>query len=168
MIPSSKENKNLLELTDIKKIPWDTILLFGGGFAIAASFKSSGLTDDIAFALNEFKDLDYFTAITMLASSMSFITELTSNMSSTELVLPILIPLAKSMGVDPSLLMLPVTLAASCAFMLPAATAPNSIVIATGKIDIWTMVKTGFVLNLIAVMVICLLSYILIPLVLSH
>ena len=104
----------------------------------------------------------------MLASSMSFITELTSNMSSTELVLPILIPLAKSMGVDPSLLMLPVTLAASCAFMLPAATAPNSIVIATGKIDIWTMVKTGFVLNLIAVMVICLLSYILIPLVLSH
>ena len=167
LLPASTKRSGLLEAEDIKTIPWETILLFGGGFAIAGSFQSSGLTDDIAKQLAGLSDFNYVTTIGLLATIMSFVTELTSNMSSTELVLPILIPLAKSMNLDPSFLMLPVTLAASCAFMLPAATAPNSIIVATGKIDIWTMVKTGFILNVFAVMTICLFTYFLIPLVLG-
>ena len=167
MTPSSDKKGTLLDASDLKAIPWETVLLFGGGFAIAGSFESTGLTDTIAHSLANFMNLNYMTAIGFLAGSMSFITELTSNMSSTELVLPILIPLAKSMGVEPIILMIPVTLAASCAFMLPAATAPNSIVIATGKIDLVTMAKVGFLLNIISVFVICFLSYFLIPLVLG-
>ena len=107
------------------------------------------------------------TAIGFLAGSMSFITELTSNMSSTELVLPILIPLAKSMGVEPIILMIPVTWQLVVPLCFQLLQLSNSIVIATGKIDLVTMAKVGFLLNIISVFVICFLSYFLIPLVLG-
>ena len=167
MVPTKKNDGMILESSDLKGIPWETILLFGGGFAIAGAFRESGLTESIAKSLTGIIGLNEFVVVSILTATMSFVTELTSNMSSTELVLPILDPLAKSMGVKPIFLMMPVTIAASCAFMLPAATAPNSIIIATGRVRLKTMAKTGFVLNLISIVVISIFTYLFVPMILS-
>ena len=166
LTPSTKGDKLLL-LEDLKTVPWETVLLFGGGFAIAGAFQKTGLTVEIAKSLSAFSSLNYFLVLVVLTFMMSFVTELTSNMSSTELVLPVLIPLAHSMHVEPIILMIPVTLAASCAFMLPAATAPNSVIFSTGRINVKDMVKTGFLLNIVSVIVISMLTYYLAPLILK-
>jgi solute carrier family 13 (sodium-dependent dicarboxylate transporter), member 2/3/5 len=156
-IPAGSRKGTLLEWDDAKQIPWGLLLLFGGGIAIAKAFQSTGLSTSIGNFLIE--DMQIFTwpkwvMIGVLSSCVTFLTEITSNTATTSLLMPILS--STSSEQDPMLLMLPAALSASCAFMLPVATAPNAIVFGTGKVSMSEMIKEGFVLNCIGVVVITL------------
>jgi sodium-dependent dicarboxylate transporter 2/3/5 len=139
------------------------VILFGGGFALAYGFSESGLSVYIASILKDLNALSLPVMITLVTAGMSVLTELTSNTATTQLVLPILLSTADAMGISPVWLMLPATLAASCAFMFPVATPPNAIIFGSGKIRVIDMVKVGLILNSVAILLISLMSYWLIP-----
>ncbi len=152
----------LLCWEDLKDFPWGILILFGGGLALAEGFSESGLSlwlGNHLLALGNFPPLALVFAST---SAMAFLTELTSNTPSTQMFLPILASICRSTGIHPLLLMVPTTLAASCAFMLPVATPPNAIVFGTRRVPIREMAKTGLVVNLIAIVVVTLMSFFLI------
>ncbi|MCO4795450.1 MAG: SLC13/DASS family transporter [Bacteriovoracaceae bacterium] len=162
IIPS-RNGGRLLDKRAIEEIPWSTILLFGGGFALAKGIQSSGLSAAIGAQFAGLGDVTPSLVVSGLTLGMSLLTELTSNMASTEMLLPILASIAKSSGIHPLSLMVPATLAASCAFMLPAATAPNAIIFGSNKVKIIDMVKVGFLINIVSVVIISFFSLLIIP-----
>lgn len=144
----------------IKNIPWNIVILFGGGFALAKGFQVTGLSTLIG---NEFAGLAGMSPILMIliiCFGLTFLTELTSNTATTEMILPILASVAFAMKANPLLLMIPATLSASCAFMMPVATPPNAIVFGSGRIKIAEMARVGVLINIIGVLVITALFYI--------
>jgi sodium-dependent dicarboxylate transporter 2/3/5 len=145
----SGESERLLVWKDADAVPWGLLLLFGGGIALSQAFKSTELTVFLGDQLAALSNLPTFGMILGVCLGVTFLTEVTSNTATTSLILPVLAATAVSTGVDPLLLMVPATLAASCAFMLPVATAPNAIVVGSGEVDQATMVRTGIKLNLI-------------------
>lgn len=160
VIPSkNRKNERILNAETISKLPWRIVLLFGGGFALASGFSESGLSiwfgEQLSWA-SSYHPLIVVLSITLL---MSFLTELTSNTATTEMILPILAGLAVSIRINPLLFMLPATLAASLAFMLPVATPPNAIIFGTQMIEIKDMMRTGFLINIVAVIVVSLWVY---------
>lgn len=158
LIPSKKEKGSfLLSWTEAKKLPFDIILLFGSGFALAKGFEVSGLSDWLAQQLRYFHGADVFFIILMIIVFVCFISEFASNVASIQLVIPILIAFQKELQVDPLLLMIPATLAASLGFMLPVATAPNTIVFGSRMISTRDMAKTGIVLDLAGILIIWLM-----------
>ncbi|MFH0999759.1 MAG: SLC13 family permease [Bacteroidota bacterium] len=160
IIPSkSKSNERLLNQDIIPKLPWHIVLLFGGGFALASGFTQSGLSLWIGNQLLWLSQFHPFLILFAVAGLMSFLTELTSNTATTEMFLPVLAGIAVSININPLLLMLPATFAASLAFMLPVATPPNAIVFGSNKLKVIQMVKTGFVLNIFAVIILSLFVY---------
>nr|MCH9638563.1 anion permease [Betaproteobacteria bacterium] len=166
MIPSGHTHEKgtaLLDWESASKIPWGVLILFGGGLSLAAAIKDSGLATWIGASLSGLPDLDLIFMILSLVILVIFLTELTSNTATTATLLPILGVLAVSSGIDPMLLFAPTALAASCAFMLPVATAPNAVVYSTGKVTISQMARAGFKLNLVAVVVVTVMSYALVP-----
>jgi len=165
VLPSKEKGKKLMAWSDAVKLPWGILILFGGGMALAQAFESSGLAVWIASQLNSLQGISVFLLILILIATVNFLTEVTSNLATTAMLLPVLIPLAVSMNVHPYLLMVGATLAASCAFMLPVATPPNAIVFASGYLSINDMVKKGFVLNLISIGLLTLFVYYFLPLV---
>ncbi|MBT7609193.1 MAG: SLC13/DASS family transporter [Bacteriovoracaceae bacterium] len=166
ILPSKKEGR-LLTKDAIRKIPWSTILLFGGGFALAKGIQSSGLSSEIGNQFSALGTISPSLVVVGITGGMSFLTELTSNMASTEMLLPILASIAKASGINPLVMMVPATLAASCAFMLPAATAPNAIVFGSEKVRIIDMVKSGFLINLLSIVIISIFSLTIIPFILK-
>jgi sodium-dependent dicarboxylate transporter 2/3/5 len=159
LIPSKKEKTTLLDNKVFSKIPWGIILLFGGGFALANGFSNTGLSIFIGEQLTGMKSLSHIFIILATAATISFLTELTSNTATTQMILPILASVAIAMGMNPLLLMLTATLSASMAFMLPVATPPNTIIFASSRIKVTEMVKTGFALNLLGVIIVSLIVY---------
>lgn len=160
VIPSrKKEMKRILVWETAKAIPWNIILLFGGGFALASGFKESGLSawfgEQMIWVTN-FHPLVLILAICLL---LTFLTELTSNTATTEMILPILAGIAISTKINPLLLMLPATLSCSMAFMLPVATPPNAIVFGTNRLSVAQMASTGLILNLAGAVVITIMTY---------
>lgn len=147
-----KKNIHLLDWKHARQAPWDILLLFGGGFAIAAGFSDSGLTEWVGAQLATLQGVPLPILIAAIVLTMTFLTEVTSNTASTQMLLPILAATAQALKVNALLLMLPATIAASCAFMLPIGTPPNAIVFASGRVSLGRMAKTGFFLNLIAVL----------------
>lgn len=149
----------ILDWETARRLPWHIVLLFGGGFALATAFAASGLSmwcgERLAF-LGETHPLIIVGAISSL---MSLLTELTSNTATTEMILPVIAGLATSIKIHPLLFMIPATLAASLAFMLPVATPPNAIIFGTDRVSIPQMAKTGFFLNLIGVLIVALFTY---------
>ena len=141
-----------------KRLPWGIILLFGGGFAMADAFSSTGLSDWIGLQLTPLGGLPTIALIGCVCLMMTFLTEFTSNVATTTTLLPILMALAATLNLDPRLLMIPATVTASCAFMLPVATPPNAIAFSSGQVSMGQMVKVGFWLNLIGVTVVTLMS----------
>ncbi|MCB1234356.1 MAG: SLC13/DASS family transporter [Verrucomicrobiae bacterium] len=159
--PAGKEAVRILDQHVFARIPWNIVLLFGGGYALAKGFQSSGLS---AFFGQKFAALEGappLAVVTAVCTLLTFLTELTSNTATAEMALPILAAVANAMKVHPFLLMIPATLAASCAFMMPVATPPNAIVFSSGRLRIIDMVKAGIVINLIGVVVIALLFHLL-------
>jgi sodium-dependent dicarboxylate transporter 2/3/5 len=136
------------------KIPWHIILLFGGGFALAKGFQVSGLSIWVGSYFENLGDAPRPLIVAVITATITFLTELTSNVATTEMLLPLLASVAKSAGIHPLILMVPAAVAASCAFMMPVATPPNAIVFASDRIRIGQMVKAGIIINLISIVVI--------------
>ena len=133
------------------KMPWNVILVLGGGFALADACKTSGLSDSIGQAFGNFADFQPWIMVLLLVTITAIFTEVTSNTATATIFLPILAKLAEVMGVNPLYLMLPVTVATSLAFMLPVATPPNAMVFAYGHMKIIDMVKAGAVMNIVCI-----------------
>jgi len=159
-IPAKNQNdQQIMNWETASKLPWHIVLLFGGGFALATGFKESGLSTWFGEQLRWLSGLHPLIIILMISLLVTFLTELTSNTATTEMILPILAGLAVSIEVNPLFLMLPATLSASMAFMLPVATPPNAIIFGTNRITIAEMAKTGLVINLAGAIVITILTY---------
>ncbi len=155
VLPSKdRAGEALLDWDAVKGLPWGLLLLFGGGFALAAGFSASGLSAEIGNAVGGLKGLPPVVLIAIVCFVMTFTTELTSNTATTTLVLPILGKAAAALGMDPRALMVPATLSASCAFMMPVATPPNAIVFGSGYIRIGQMVRAGLFFNIAGVVII--------------
>jgi sodium-dependent dicarboxylate transporter 2/3/5 len=160
MIPSGKgAGEKLLNWENAQKIPWGVLLLFGGGICLAKAFMTSGLSTDIGKLLEGISVLPIFLMICLIAFTVTFMTEATSNTATTTLLMPILAAVALGVNIDPILLMLPATMSASCAFMLPVATAPNSVVFGSGYVTSKMMAREGFMLNLTGVVLISTLCF---------
>lgn len=154
IIPAKKRPHRLSNDNVFMKIPWDVILIFGGGFALAKGFTVSGLSEIIGGILSVITDVHPLILTMSVCLLLTFLTELTSNTATTNTVLPILAAVSIAAGINPLYLMLPATISASFAFMLPVATPPNAIVYGSGKIRVEQMMRAGFVLNLFGVVVI--------------
>jgi sodium-dependent dicarboxylate transporter 2/3/5 len=160
IIPSRKEKHvGLINWEEAVKLPWGVIILFGGGLSIAAAFRSSGLAEWVGNQLIMLENVPVFLIILFIALLVNFLTEVTSNVATASIMLPVLAALSQVIGIHPFLLMIPATMAASCAFMLPVATAPNAIVFASGILKVRDMAKAGFMLNVISSTIIAILSY---------
>lgn len=153
VMPDGK-GKRLLDWDTAVTIPWGVLLLFAGGIVIAKAFMASGLSDVLANVISGVGVLPTLLLVFLIALSVSFMTEMTSNTASTTLLMPVLAAAAVGAGLDPMLLMVPAAMSASCAFMLPVATAPNSVVYGSGKIRTRVMAREGFVLNIAGAVVI--------------
>jgi sodium-dependent dicarboxylate transporter 2/3/5 len=155
------KERRIMDWKTVQKLPWYIVLLFGGGFALALGFQSSGLAIWFGEQLMWTKGVHPYLILAAVVTMMSFLTELTSNVASTQMLLPVFASLAVSSGNSPMLMMIPATIASSLAFMLPTATPPNAIVFGTDRIRIATMVRTGFVLNMTGVVVVVLITWLL-------
>lgn len=160
IIPSRNQmGKRIMDWKMAKGIPWNIVLLFGGGFALASGFKESGLSIWFGNQLSFVGEYNPFLIIMVICFVMTFLTELTSNTATTEMLLPILAGLSVSIEVNPLIFMLPATLSGSMAFMLPVATPPNAIVFGSGRLRVMDMARNGLILNLIGVIVISLATW---------
>jgi sodium-dependent dicarboxylate transporter 2/3/5 len=160
VIPSKERPGTfLMDWKAAEAIPWEIILLFGGGFALASGFKESGLSLWFGQQLQFLSGMHPIILILCISFLVTFLTEVTSNTATVETLLPILAGLAVSIETNPLLLMLPATIAGSLAFMLPVATPPNAIVFGSKRITVIQMARTGFFLNLIGIIVVTLITY---------
>jgi solute carrier family 13 (sodium-dependent dicarboxylate transporter), member 2/3/5 len=162
-IPSRSPGADTATLIDadvIDKMPWRIVLLFGGGFALAAGFQSTGLSALIGQNFTGIGHLHPFFMVAIICFSMTFLTEVTSNTATTQMILPILASVAVTIQINPLLLMIPAALSASCAFMMPIATPPNAIVFGSGRIKIAEMARTGLLINIIGIILITLLYFV--------
>ncbi len=161
VIPAGKQvGGRLMDWEDAKKIPWGILLLFGGGLAIAKGFSTSGLSDYVAMQLGEM--LGGASPLVIVMSTVAFITGLTevaSNTATISLSLPIMASLSQAIEAHPLLLLIPTTLAASCAFMLPVSTPPNAIIYGSGRVPIIKMVIAGIWLDLLSVLLLTVFVY---------
>jgi sodium-dependent dicarboxylate transporter 2/3/5 len=153
VIPNGKGEK-LLDWETANKIPWGVLLLFGGGICIAKAFEVSGLSLIAGEQLKGLVSLPLWLLLPLICIAVTFITEVTSNTATTTLLLPILAAAGISAGIDPAILMVPAAMSASCAFMLPVATAPNAVVFGSEKLTVRQMASHGFALNLMGVVII--------------
>lgn len=152
----NNERENLLEWKDVTKLPLNIILLFGCGFAMAKGFESSGLSSAIAVSLNILHGMPVVFILLGVAVLVTVLSEFASNTASIQLVLPIAIPLAASLGVNPLLLMLTATFSASLGYMLPVATAANTIVYGSGDINARDMMRAGIILDIAGIILLLL------------
>ncbi|MDG1206382.1 MAG: SLC13 family permease [Pseudomonadales bacterium] len=155
LIPNGKGEK-LLDWETANRIPWGMLILFGGGISIAKAFVTSGLSEQLGDALAGIATWHIVVMMATICITITFLTEMTSNTATTTLMMPILATAAMAAGIEPAVLMVPAAMSASCAFMLPVATAPNTIMFSTGRFPIKTMVQEGFILNILGVGVITL------------
>lgn len=156
VVPSGVKDKNLISWESADKIPWNVLILFGAGLAIAKGFSSTDLTDWLGSGFANLEALPNFFIVIFILISINFLTEITSNTATASILLPILFTLSISLNIETGSLLAGAALASSCAFMLPVATPPNAIVFSSGKLKIKDMMKTGILLNLISTFLIYL------------
>ena len=163
LIPTKNKKRRLLNWEEAVKLPWGILLLFGGGMALAAGFKDSGLALWIGTQMTLLDGVSLFLLVFILIASVNFLTEITSNLATTAMLLPVLYPMAMTIDVHPFILMVSATVAASCAFMLPVATPPNAVVFGSGYLRIPDMVRVGIWMNLLSIVLLSLIVYFLLP-----
>ncbi|HLT52632.1 MAG TPA: SLC13 family permease [Flavobacteriaceae bacterium] len=163
LIPSKQTSGNLITWEDTQKLPWGIIILFGGGMALASGFETTGLAEWIGNQMTTLQGISTLLLVLILIAAVNFLTEITSNLATTAMLLPVLAPMAMTIDVHPFILMVGAAVAASCAFMLPVATPPNAVVFGSGYLRIPDMVKKGFVMNLISIAILTLFVYLLLP-----
>lgn len=161
LIPSrSNPKKFILEWRDTEKLPWGVLLMFGGGMSLAEAFSTSGLVDQITGAISQFETSNLFLFVSLLCAVGLVLTALMSNIAMVNLFVPVVASLAIGIGQSPESFAIPVTIAASCDFMLPMSTPPNAIVYSSGYIKSKDMLKAGFVLNVISLILLMMLVWI--------
>ncbi|WP_179368093.1 SLC13 family permease [Candidatus Nitrosotenuis sp. DW1] len=160
----SYKNKRMLDLKSASKIPWGILILVGGGLALAGGFVAVGLDTWIVSHLTFLVGLPYFAIIVVLLTIVVFL-EFISNTATAALMIPIAASLARAMGIDPMLLMVPIAVGASFGFILPVSTPPNAIAVSSGFVKTKTMAKIGLPLNLITIISTAILTTLLVPLV---
>jgi len=158
LVPDGKGSA-LLDWKSASNIPWGMLLLFAGGIAIATAFRASGLDKLIGENLASLTALPVFAMLLGLCLSVTFLTEMTSNTATANLLMPLLAAVAAGTGVKPELIMIPAVISASCAFMLPVATAPNAIIYGTGRVSIARMAREGVVLNILIAVIVASVSW---------
>ncbi len=159
-IPCGMKNGGpLLRWEDLSSLPWGVLILFGGGLSLAAAISSSGLAAWLGAMMSTLENWPVFFIVAVATIGMIFLTELTSNTASAAAFLPLAGAVALGIGFDPLMITIPITIAASCAFMLPVATPPNAIVYSSGRLTIPQMVRAGLWLNLLGAVVILTVSY---------
>ena len=160
MTPNGKGGR-VLDWETAKDIPWGMLLLFAGGIAIAKGFVASGLSTIMGDWLSSMTHLPIVLVILTICLVVTYLTEITSNTATATLLMPILAVAATSAGIDPAVFMIPAAMAASCAYMLPVATAPNAIAYGTGEFEIKDMVREGAVLSLLVSCTVAVVCYVL-------
>ena len=166
LIPArTRQSPMLMTWKDTTQLPWGILLLFGSGLTIAAGFRSSGLAQWIGEQLTAIGTIELLLIILIVVAMINFLTEITSNVATASVMLPILASLSVAIGVHPYGMMLGACVAASCAFMLPVATPPNAVVFGSGLVTIRDMSRTGLWMNLISVVLLTLFVYYLFPLI---
>lgn len=158
MTPNGKGGR-VLDWNTAKEIPWGMLLLFAGGIALAKGFAASGLSAMLGDWLSSLANLPMLAMVLTICLVVTYVTEITSNTATATLLMPILAVVGISVGVDPAVFMVPAAMAASCAFMLPVATAPNAIVYGAGDIKIKEMVIEGALLSLLVSCIIAVMTY---------
>jgi len=164
LIPTGK-NIRACNWQVANKIPWGVLLLVGGGIALSKAFNSSGLATWIGSFSHFFINYEFYILIILAVGLIIFLTELNSNTATIATFAPILIIFAIGINHNPLFYVIPATIAASCAFMLPIATPPNAVIFGSGKIKISDMLRAGFLLNIISIFAISIASSFLIKLV---
>lgn len=159
LIPSSESSGALLTWEDSKELPWGILLLFGGGLALAKGLEINGAIDLLSAQFEAFSSWNYFFLMLVLIAISIFGTELMSNLALVTVFIPVVGAFAVQSEFNILQLCIPITLAASCAFMLPVGTPPNAIVFSSGRITVANMAKYGFVLNVVALLLIASLAY---------
>ena len=168
LLPSGTASRGpLMEWSDLERLPWGVLILFGGGLSLAAQVSASGLATWLGEGLSPLAAMGVLVLVVAAAGLVVFLTELTSNLATAATFLPVIAAIALQSGYDPLVLCVPVTLAASCAFMLPVATPPNAIVFSTGALRIADMIRAGFVMNLVSLVLLTLVAVYLVPAVLG-
>jgi sodium-dependent dicarboxylate transporter 2/3/5 len=166
LLPSSGKSEpkgRILDWKTAEQIPWGVLILFGGGLALAEGFKETGLANWIGEHLSLIEGVSFFVLLLIIVAAVNFLTEVTSNVATASMLLPILASVAIKLDVHPFGLMVGATLAASCAFMLPVATPPNAVVFGPGYLKIKDMVKAGLWLNVISIILLSLMVYFILP-----
>lgn len=167
ILPAGK-GQRILDWESAVKLPWGVLLLFGGGLALAAQIKGSGLADYIAELLSGAQHLELALGVIIVVALITFLTEVTSNTATAAGFLPLLGPVAESISGTPLVWVVPAAIAASCAFMMPVATPPNAIVFGSGKLEIKDMIRAGFALNIMAIVLITMMVMWLGPMVFGY
>ena len=163
LIPAKKKREQLINWEEAVQMPWGIILLFGGGMALAKGFEETGLANWIGSQMTSLSGLPTLMLILVLIAAVNFLTEITSNLATTAMLLPVLAPMALSIDVHPFVLMVGAAVAASCAFMLPVATPPNAVVFGSGYLRIPDMVRKGFFMNIVSIIVLTFFVYYMLP-----
>ena len=165
ILPNKEGNKKLLNWADAVNLPWGILLLFGGGMALAKGFDSSGLAIWIGSQMNFFNAIPLLFLLLVLITVVNFLTEITSNLATTAMLLPVLVALSETVEVNAFFLLVGATVAASCAFMLPVATPPNAVVFGSKILKINDMIKKGFWMNLISIFILTAAVYWILPII---
>ena len=163
ILPTKNNKGRIIHWEDSIKIPWGIILLFGGGMALAAGFQETGLALWLGSQIDLLIGVSLFVLVFIVIAAVNFLTEITSNLATTAMLLPILAPVAITLDVNPFILIVATAAAASCAFMLPVATPPNAVVFGSGHLRIIDMIKSGFWMNIISIIVLFVFVYFLLP-----
>ena len=158
-----KKGEFILDWKDTKRLPWGILILFGGGLALASSLSNAGIIDYIGNAVSANKTLSAIVIGSMLIAIMLFMTELMSNVALVAIFAPVIAGVATGLDQEILYLLIPITMASSCAFMLPMSTPPNAIVFASGHIKVHEMVRAGAILNIISILVIIVFMTFIIP-----
>ena len=149
----------VLDWNTAVKTPWGVLLLFGGGLSLANAIRINGVDEFIGNQLSGLGGIPTFCLVVLVIGLVIFLTEMTSNTATTATLIPILAALSTGFNMHPFMLIVPAAMAASCAFMLPVATPPNSIIFGSGYVTIQKMIRAGLFLNFIGMALITLLTY---------
>lgn len=162
---SFNKNRFLMSWEDTARLPWGILILFGGGMCLAKGMERSGIIEAIGVFVSERSDLGLLSLIAIVTAVVLFMTELMSNVALVTIFIPVIIGVANGLDINPLYLVIPSTIASSCAFMMPISTPPNAIVFASGHIRIKDMMKAGILLNILSVLILVIIGMVLVPLV---
>ncbi len=155
--------KFLMDWDDTLRLPWGILILFGGGMCLAKGMEKSGIIEVIGQYVAQNSELGLLALIAIVTTIVLFMTELMSNVALVTIFIPVIIGVANGLGINPLYLVIPSTIASSCAFMMPISTPPNAIVFASGHIRIKDMMRAGILLNIVSIMILVLIGMWLVP-----